>query len=230
VTGNVTGKNLIAQNNVIVGGNVILLNDPIKLNSTKVVFGNTLNIIPTNSKTIILWDKTEYGTNWDGATKIPIKRTGVYHLNATMDWEGSPFGERNIFTLINGNIAGSADTKSMYNYPGNLIQSCSCDIALKQGDNVQLMVEQTSLSNIVVNVYGLSNMSVRYVHDVSAGVNPLVAQPIVLSKVTEEHNTAEIKKLRVELEEMRKTLTSFNKPQNKIYKRPKFLSSVNRMM
>jgi hypothetical protein len=226
VTGNVTCDNLIT-------GNVILINDCIKQNSTKVVFGNTLNIIPTNSKTIIMWDKTEYGNKWDGETKILINKTGVYHLDATMDWEGNPFGERNIFTLVNGNIAGSADTKSVQYYSGNVVQSCSCDISLTKGDNVQLMVEQTSQSNVIVNIYGLANMSVRYVHSVPSGITPtplFQLQPNL--KLKEEQNTLEIRQLRQEMDDLRKTIASLNTNQikGKLQRRPKHLSSINRMM
>ena len=223
VTGNIRCNNLIA-------GNLILINDYIKQNSTKVIFGNTLNIIPANSKTIILWDKTEYGTNWDGATKIPIKKTGVYHLDATMDWEGNPYGERNIFTLINGNISGTADIRNITSYAGNVVQSCSCDISLKQGDNVQMMVEQTSLSNVLVNVYGLANLSVRYVHEVPQAIIPHFAIPTF--KLKEEQTTNEIKKLRQEMDDLRKTIASLNSNQvkAKMQKRPRHLSSINRMM
>lgn len=226
VSGNITCDNLITSN-------VILINDCIKQNSTKVIFGNTLNIIPTNSKTIIMWDKTEYGNNWNGETKILINKTGVYHLDATMDWEGSPYGERNIFTLVNGNIAGSADTKNVMYYPGNVVQSCSCDISLNKGDNVQLMVEQTSQSNVIVNIYGLANMSVRYVHGVTPSITPApLFQLLHSSKPKEEQNTVEIKRLRQEMDELRKTIANLNTNQfkGKLQPRPKHLSAINRMM
>lgn len=226
----ITGNNIVVSGNVVCGNlitnNVILVNDVIKQNSTKVVFSNTFNIIPSNSKTVILWDKTEYGNNWNGATKIQIKKTGVYHLNATMDWEGNPYGERSIFTLVNGNIAGSGDIKSVLTYSGNLVQSCSCDIALKNGDDVQLLVEQTSQSNVAVNVYGLANLSVRYVHDVPQSIQPLVK---VLS-ASKHDDKLEIQKLRKEMEEMKKTIASMNLVQKTKSVRPRHFSSINRMM
>lgn len=179
--GNITSKhNLIVSGNATIGGNVVIssdlevcgnlvyAHDPVSENNTKTIRHiDNLFVVTPSEPTIMQWTDTEYDYNahWDGNSIINITESGVYHIEATIDWsEGaSQVSTRNMFTVINGNIKGSAAiTQCIGDSP--IIQNCSCDISLYKGDKVQLQVYHDDSQPINIGYLGLANLSVRYVH------------------------------------------------------------------
>lgn len=169
VSGNATiGGNVVVSSDLEVCGNLIYSHDPIIENNTKTIRHiDNLFVVAPNESTIIQWTDTEYDSNahWDGNSTINVTESGVYHIEATVDWsEGAAqVSTRNMYTLINGNIKGSASiTQCIGDSP--IIQNCSCDISLNKGDKVQLQVYHDDSQPIDVGYLGLLNLSVRYLH------------------------------------------------------------------
>lgn len=180
-TGNVTSKkNLTVLGNVTIDGNVIIntdlqvcgnivyAHDPILENNAKVTRNiHNLFTVPPSELTVVQWTDAEYDLNshWDGNTLINVVQSGVYHIEATVDWtEGSPqVSGRHMYTIINGNIKGSAAINQCIG-DSPIVQNCSCDISLNKGDVVQLQVYHDDIQPLEVGYLGLANLSVRYLH------------------------------------------------------------------
>ena len=218
---NIYGNNITSAGNVVacnidakminVSGNITaerVVSNCVNSNSVKVKLnGGELSNIAQSQNTIITWQNLEYGysspgTNWDGDTRINIYKDGVYHVEATVDWEAFPEGQRNMFMLVNGNIAGSGDVIPQVTTNTNVVQNCSCDISLRQDDYVQLQVFQNATDNLRINPYNLSNLSVRYVHDITSNVFP---RSIFSREIIRED--PEILRLRREMQQLRREIS-----------------------
>lgn len=169
VTGNATvSGNVVISSDLEVCGNLVYAHDPVIENNTKTIRHiDNLFVIPPSEPTIIQWTDTEYDMNahWDGNTIINVTQSGVYHIEATIDWGAgsAQISTRNMYTLINGNIKGSASiTQCLGDSP--IIQNCSCDISLSKGDKVQLQAYHDDSQPLGVGYLGLANLSVRYIH------------------------------------------------------------------
>jgi hypothetical protein len=206
ITCNITAKDITASGNIR-GNNII--SSCITSNSIKVGLNNgELFNVPQNQNVIVEWDALEYGytpgdgTTWNGNSRINVFKDGIYHVEATVDWEAFPEGQRNLFTLVNGNIAGSADIIPSITSNINVVQNCSCDIALRKDDYVQLQVFQDAASTLGINVYNLSNLSVRYIHEITPNTGPLLFS-VSKSKSLQDPEVLELQR---ELQELRKQI------------------------
>jgi len=213
-TANVIACNIDASKSITAGGNIRgenIISNCVNLNSIKLkIIDGSEYSIPNDQNTIVTWGELEYGYNtsgisWDGNSRVNIYKDGVYHVEASVDWNASPDGYRNMFTLVNGVIAGSGDaTETRSNV--NVIQSCSCDIALRKDDYVQLQVYQSGeLGGLGINPYNLSNLSVRYIHDITSNEYPVPVMAMMREFTPEE---SEIIQLRREMQDLRRQMAN----------------------
>ena len=211
-TSNIIACNINASKTITAGGNIRgenIISECVNLNSIKLKINDGGSFrIPDDQSTIITWDELEYGYNtsgisWDGNSRINIYKDGVYHVEASIDWNPSVDGYRSMFTLVNGVISGSGDsTETRSNV--SVIQSCSCDIALRKDDYVQLQAYQSGeLGGLDINQHNLSNLSVRYIHDITSN-----EYPIIMSMTRDiQSEESELIQLRKEMQEMRRQIS-----------------------
>lgn len=181
--GNMRANDITASGNVVVCGDLTVKGGMnmeatyercVIENSTKTqldLFMDEQGMLATEGTSIVTWDETEYnlGNLWESneRSRITIKKPGVYHIEASIDWEGSEnsnSSERNVYILKNGSQILSGDTK--YNVPIRTIvaQNCSCDVALAEDDYIEMQISQDSGSGLGINLLGMTNLSVRYTH------------------------------------------------------------------
>jgi hypothetical protein len=164
-------------------------------NSVKTKLDEPVNV-PSNMWTLVAWNDPVYdlGSLWDSmnTTRVIIKKPGVYHVEATVDWEADMVGEppetkREIRIVRNGNLECSGDTVLSVPRALPISHNCSCDMALSIGDYVELQVYHDSGGQqgmLGMGINGLAHLSVQYVH--SLHQNP----PVIRSTSTSASATS----------------------------------------
>jgi hypothetical protein len=158
-------------------------------NSVKTKLDEPVNV-PSNMWTLVSWSTPVYdlGNRWNSMnpTRVTIKKPGVYHVEATVDWEADMVGnpsetKREIRIVRNGNLECSGDTTLGVPRAQAITHNCSCDMALSIGDYVELQVYHDSGGQqgmLGMGMNGLSHLSVQYVHSLHQN------QPVIRSTAT----------------------------------------------